>query len=147
MLSEWARYVGEKDQILHLGDVCMGAQGNRNRWYDLIARMPGEKFLILGNHDRVNDNFSRAGFIIVPEFVYRGIAFSHRPLTEDRYDDDGNDWHVNIHGHTHANDYTPEHDGILLGNRTYINVCVEHTDLKPRQLGTIFPVPKRKVDE
>lgn len=142
MLSEWVERVGREDQILHLGDVAIHRKAHPVRWLSIISYLPGEKFLILGNHD--NDKnlgiYEDAGFTIVPEFVYQGIAFSHRPVCEDRYDDEGNDWSVNIHGHTHSNEYNPEHDGILLGDRRYINVCVERTNLAPVRLGNIYPI-------
>jgi len=140
MLSEWIWRVGEHDQILHLGDVVVGRGGNPKRWLTVINRLPGEKFLIKGNHDKMRDSFyEAAGFTIVPEFVYKTVAFTHRPLTEDMYDDDGNEWTVNVHGHTHSNEYKPEHDGILLPGKVYKNVCVEHTELAPVQLGNVHP--------
>lgn len=141
MASEWIRRVGEEDQILHLGDVAFGKGGRIERWLDVIARLPGQKFLILGNHDDPGKyDYARAGFDIVPEFVHRGVAFSHRPVTKDRYDDEGNDWIVNIHGHTHSNEWNPDHDGIPLSDRSYLNVCVEHTGFAPVLLGNVYPI-------
>jgi len=140
MVGNWASRVGERDQILHLGDVSMGGTEVRQRWLNIIKRLPGEKYLLMGNHDKAKDDFAGAGFTVLEEFVTKGIAFSHRPATEDRYDEEGNDWVVNIHGHTHANVYDPAHDGILLKDRKYINVCVEHTNLSPVQLGQVYPL-------
>ena len=155
MLSEWARRVGERDQILHLGDVALGSNGNARRWLDVVRRMPGEKYLILGNHDNPSAlDFARAGFDIVPEFVHQGVAFSHRPIAPRAGYDDlhrrpfdaeehpllAEDWIVNIHGHTHANVWNPDHDGEPLTDRSYLNVCVEHTGYAPVQLGNVYPI-------
>jgi len=141
MMSNWIERVSDSDQILHLGDVVMGPRGAQERWIKIVSVLPGQKFLILGNHDKLPISaFERAGFTIVPEFVHQQIAFTHRPCLEDRYDDDGNDWKVNLHGHTHTNEWKPDHDGIPLGERTYINICVEHTDYYPVRLGNVYPI-------
>lgn len=146
MVSEWIRRVGEDDQILHLGDVTMGKRGNADRWLDVIGRLPGEKFLILGNHDDPEAlDYGRGGFTVIPEFVHKGVAFSHRPVAR-RTDPAtfsyllGEGWHTNIHGHVHNNVWTSEHDGAPLSARRYINVSVEKTGLAPVQLGNIYPV-------
>lgn len=138
MLSEWIKSVEEDDQILHLGDVFLGKQGNPARWASVLSRLPGEKFLILGNHDRAAKNlYYDAGFYIIPEFIHRGHAFTHRPVSVEHPAPSGN-WHTNIHGHTHANEHTVEHDGHLLDDKTYINICVEHTNYKPIRLGNVW---------
>lgn len=153
MLSEWAKRVGEDDQILHLGDVWMKA--SNWRWSAIIARLPGEKFLIKGNHDIVDDKFYEwAGFKIIDPFVAESnkgvkVAFTHVPVTPKMWELDlrytpteileGRAWDVNIHGHTHKNLHHPE-DGFRFEGKKYINVCVEHTNLAPIRLGDVLPV-------
>lgn len=160
MLSEWVRAVTDDDQILHMGDVFLGRGGNPKRWSDVLARMPGEKFLIKGNHDEIdNELYLKAGFTIVPEFIDRGVAFTHRPITNKfpvgsnvvpdkemtgpridalRAKQDEIGWHTNIHGHIHANPHHQE-DGSYDPTKTYINVCVEVMDYKPIHLGNLMP--------
>lgn len=140
MLSEWVRLVRENDQILHMGDVVMGKQGNPKKWAALISRMPGEKFLILGNHDKQNLTLYTdvMGFKIVKPFVRNGFAFTHEPISIDFPLKSDVGWHTNIHGHTHGNFINPDHDGLIYENKHYINVCVEVTNFKPVQLGTIW---------
>lgn len=139
MLSEWIKYVGEDDQILHLGDVFMGKDGNPARWAAVISRMPGDKYLILGNHDKANKSlYAQAGFKIVKPFCKYGFAFTHRPISLEWPHENLKDWHTNIHGHTHGNPHRQEHDGTFFIEKDYINVCVEVMDYKPRQLGTIW---------
>ena len=155
MASEWIRRVREEDQILHLGDVAFGRGGRIPRWLDVIGRLPGQKFLILGNHDDPSKyDYAKAGFDIVPEFIHEGVAFSHRPVARRMVFDDLHrrpfdaeesplldaDWLVNIHGHTHSNNWNPDHDGTPLGDRAYLNVCVEHTGLAPVRLGNVYPI-------
>lgn len=85
MMSNWIDRVGEDDCILHLGDVFLGNQGNPLRWAKIIARLPGRKFLILGNHDNAKAALYSeiAGFEIIPPFIHKGVAFSHRPVTPE----------------------------------------------------------------
>lgn len=138
MLSEWIRRVGEDDTILHLGDVFLGKGGNPARWADVLARMPGRKHVILGNHDKDPKLLERAGFAVVPEFEQDGYLFTHRPISMDDERLLGAlDWHTNVHGHTHANVWTPDHDGYAVPDKRYVNVCVEHTGLAPVQFWSV----------
>src|SRR6266487_4695306 len=69
MLGEWIRLVPEEAQILHLGDVFLGKQGNPARWALVCGRLPGVKFLIKGNHDKQKDSvYESAGFTIIDPF-------------------------------------------------------------------------------
>jgi calcineurin-like phosphoesterase family protein len=149
MLDNWIRRVPDGAVLLHLGDVFLGKQGNPERWARVISRMPGDKFLILGNHDKAKRRIYEevAGFEIVPPFIQNGVAFSHRPITpeypmydegtkRDVLDDVAAGWHTNVHGHTHSNAYRP--DGTFLEDKRYINVSVEVTDLAPVQLGNVL---------
>jgi calcineurin-like phosphoesterase family protein len=152
MLDNWIRRVPEGSQILHLGDVFLGKQGNPERWARVISRMPGEKFLILGNHDKAKLRIYTevAGFTVVPPFIHQGFAFTHRPITPEypmyceqtRTDLKPADyhlgWNVNFHGHVHSNEYRPEHDGTYMDDKRYVNLSVEMLDLAPRQLGSLL---------
>lgn len=161
MLAEWIKYVRPQDQILHLGDVAM--KGNLSRWQMILKWLPGEKFLIPGNHDGLGwDWYEEAGFQVISPFVDEtGVAFTHRPISQlfpylglteaevpiEWWADDINfrdgwsqGWHTNIHGHIHGNELGshPTHDGYD-PHKTYINLCVEVHDYRPRQLGSIAP--------
>lgn len=162
ILDKWIRFVRDEDQILHLGDVFMGKQGNPERWARVLSRMPGEKFLILGNHDFKKNSskhslYDLAGFEVIEPFIVNGFAFTHRPIAEDfphlgrsaaemgteygNYEAvDQSGWHTNIHGHTHGNLYEPGNKWAGPGywNHNYINVCVEMTSLGPVQLGQVW---------
>lgn len=155
MLSKWIDRVGEDDQLLHLGDLFMGKQGNPRRWAKVLERMPGQKFLMLGNHDKEKKSFYEDhGWTIVDPFLIVTnknvrVAFTHIPIHQwtlenrEKYVPTsvlaGERWDVNIHGHTHRNGHHPE-EGSPFEEKTYINVCVEVTDLAPVQLGSIFPL-------
>jgi calcineurin-like phosphoesterase family protein len=155
MLSNWAERVHEEDTILHLGDVFLGSRGNTGRWTSILRYMPGRKYLILGNHDGYGrEVYEEAGFTIIDPFIWKGVTFTHRPITKafpGHPEDDVlgvrsanlllDDWHTNIHGHIHGNTLETNHhqdDGDPLPNKKYVNVCVEVLDLGPRQVGSLI---------
>lgn len=131
MEKNWRQYVAKGEDILHLGDVHV--------WYDnaegavlkqaaeLIKSLPGNKYLIKGNHDKFKDEwYEDMGFTIIPDtwkLAYGGqvVYVSHHPETADL------DWHVNVHGHIHTNGYPPECDP----TKDYRNVSVEVVNYKP----------------
>lgn len=141
MLSEWVRLVREDDNILHLGDVFMGSKGNQQRWAMILSRMPGNKFLILGNHDRANmpELYETAGFTIIEPFVQDGVAFTHRPISPNSawaaiWE---GQWDKNVHGHIHLNGYQGEFGDNLIPGKFYVNLSIEATDFRPVQFGNI----------
>lgn len=148
MLSNWIERVRDEDQILHLGDVTMGAP---RRWEKIISRLPGEKFLMKGNHDDRDDRpYERSGFTIVKPFIWNPntepelrVAFTHEPIGT-KWSPGGfplDAWDVNVHGHIHQKvfgTYEPEYDGRPIEGKGYVNVCVEVMDFSPIQLGGLL---------
>jgi calcineurin-like phosphoesterase family protein len=128
MVKRWAKTVRPTDTILHLGDLFFGGQENFAWMRDeIMPQLPGQKYLILGNHDKRKIDYSALGFTVIKPFsiVYRGfdVTFSHYPKFVEHAK------HLHIHGHTHQNGYAQgERD--RYGN---INVCVEKTEYRPRR--------------
>lgn len=132
MQRNWWRTVSVDDTVLHLGDLTF-----KSRSYIPIARLPGKKYLILGNHDKKKSEwYGGEGFEVIKPFVWNKIAFTHYPLGAeiDTYDDNGDDWKINIHGHVHNNaPKYKEHSGKL-----WINVSVEMMNYTPTKLRDIL---------
>lgn len=145
MIAEWIRLVRPEDQILHLGDVFFN---NREKWKTIIRWLPGEKFLILGNHDKEGEQYYLdCGFTVIDPFIDNAgtpqnpniIAFTHHPETAIRQQVEHKGWHVNIHGHIHNNGYSLEHDGELYPYKQYINLSIEEVEgYRPVQLGNVL---------
>lgn len=141
MLSEWIDRVPEDGVVLHLGDVFMGSKGKARRWAKVLSRLPGRKYVIVGNHDENLQAIEQAGFETIPPFWQDGVWFTHEPLNmvmHARLEGDEAVWHTNVHGHVHANEWKDVHDGIPVPNKRYINACVEHLGLAPTQYGTLI---------
>jgi len=135
----WTSIVQENDDILHLGDVM---------WYkhdtpwdesrtlvDVVKSLPGNKFLVKGNHDnKSNDWWGEIGFTVLPKRVFynyegKRILFTHYPENNFIMH-----WDINIHGHIHNHGYEVKEEN----GRQFINVSVEVMGYAPVKLGDIL---------
>ena len=57
LIANWNNVVGEDDTVFHLGDFCLGGAAE---WTQVLNRLNGKIYLIMGNHDLKN---IRQGFI------------------------------------------------------------------------------------
>ncbi len=100
------------DTLIHLGDVCIGKDGEVHaKW---IEPLKCRKWLVLGNHDRKSKTwYGNHGWDVVTDEMWAGwngisILFTHRP----EFNKIG--WDLNIHGHLHntahrIDSYAAEH--------------------------------------
>lgn len=139
MLNHWKLNVRPEDTILHLGDLAVWYGPEEDYWLDAAADLPGQKFMLRGNHDKLKDKmYAGLGYTVIPEFVQeleikedlKRILFSHAPDVFRI-----GEWDVNIHGHIHNKDL----DTMLARtNRRYINVSIEMMNYKPVRLSDIL---------
>ena len=117
LLRNWRRCVGAGDTVICLGDVAHpGGLARRLLVLDL-AECPGDRLLVLGNHDRDVPALRRAGFHKTCRTALCAtdppLVLTHIPLLKVPAGA------VNVHGHLHrAAGPTNRH----------VNVSVEHTD-------------------
>ncbi|MDO4258308.1 MAG: metallophosphoesterase family protein [Actinomycetaceae bacterium] len=83
LIQRWFEMVTPKDTVYHLGDLALGSI---EKSMEIAASLPGKKYLIPGNHDRVSSTESRsrqeryrhlytdAGFEILPEQIEVDLA-------------------------------------------------------------------------
>lgn len=48
LIENWNNVVGKDDIVFNLGDFLFG---NKNKWKEIISKLNGHHYLILGNHD------------------------------------------------------------------------------------------------
>lgn len=126
----WKSIVQDDDTILHLGDLFF-----KKNVIDLSS-LPGNKYLIKGNHDHQKDEwYESIGFKVINErpqiTVNRQvIVFTHYPIPYE----DKSYWDINIHGHIHNHNYESK----KWSDKLYINVSVEVMDYAPVKLGEIL---------
>lgn len=122
-VDDWMSKVRPKDQVWLLGDLTGG--GYVDMTFSLLESLPGEKHLIIGNHDscfpghrdshRAMQKYYRV-FTSVQLHARRSIngtkvMVSHFPYSGDHTDGERhNQWRLPdygvpiIHGHTHSSD-------------------------------------------
>ena len=130
MLRNWLRLVKRDDVVLHLGDVIVW-YGSEFTWADKVKKLPGNKYLILGNHDKHFTNeawLKYADMTVIEPFQQNKVYFSHELQIEGT-------WEVNIHGHSH--NHAPFNTYMSFGS-LYYNASIEGMRYAPRRLGTIL---------
>lgn len=122
MRDRYMSLVKPSDKVTFLGDLTM----HRGKKYvvefiDYFRTLPGEKDLILGNHDHYDVGvYKEAGFrVIRASNMLDGILFTHYPVHQDSI---GFRAIGNAHGHIHEK---PSPTGL------YYNCCVEVNHYEP----------------
>lgn len=137
MIEEWTRLVPPDAVLLHLGDLAYRA--DFKEWEPILATLPGNKHLILGNHDKQSvDYYERCGFQVVAPFehVYGAhvLSFDHYPLEGKAFDGQ-----LHIHGHIHNSGYGWGPDTAGSPARVgHVNISIEMTKYRPVHLGTLL---------
>ena len=98
MIRRWNEVVSEQDRVYHLGDFC--SQGEE-RCRELLSRLNGHKYLIVGNHDLylTPQKWRELGFeecYDLPVILEQFFILSHEPLYVCRSMP-----YANLFGHVH----------------------------------------------
>lgn len=108
IIKRWNATVGKDDIVWNLGDFAFVKKHNSKLIAELVSKLNGHQYLILGNHDRRisrNMNFwYKMGFERVydkPVLFQDRYILSHEPLLTKHHLDLTNTDLRNIHGHTH----------------------------------------------
>lgn len=138
IIQQWRKTVKDDEPILHLGDLVIFFGPTRDMWADMAATLPGNKYLIRGNHDKEQDFYYEIrGFAVLPQFVKtidnKRIYFSHQPQDPEDFPRD-NFFDINIHGHMHGNTH---HEYPFPLDR-HMDVGVDVLGFAPVRLGDIL---------
>ena len=136
MLDKLAAVLKNNDKIYFLGDVAMD-----HKYIDELAKLPGTKILILGNHDNFKMSKYKNAFKRI--YAYRDVSnlfpkelgkqiVTHCPCHMETFYPHTNV--TNIHGHTHEK-IVRKDDGSI--DKRYINISVELTEYKPLHIDEI----------
>ena len=83
LIRRWNETVPEDGIVFHLGDFCMGGS---KEWNDIMYRLHGKIYLILGNHDMKNikQGFMQRFELVTQQMTIRvggqGIILNHNPF-------------------------------------------------------------------
>lgn len=109
MIEQWNQKVRKNDEVVILGDFSI-AKGEKTN--ELLHRLKGKKYLIVGNHDRfLNDKtFDRSLFKWIEPYMElndnkRKVILSHYPVFcyngQYRLNDQGEPKVYMLYGHVH----------------------------------------------
>lgn len=155
LMANWISAVDSSDEVWVLGDVAMG---RISETLPLIARLPGRKHLVPGNHDRCwpghhrlrpqdTQMYADVGFEIHPGMVEltlggRSVVACHFPIRGDSHDTDRFAEHRPqlgrgawlLHGHVHEKWRT---------NGRQLNVGVDVWDYGPVSEASLLDLIER----
>jgi len=150
LIENWNKVVSHGDTVIHLGDFFAGLKGRRKEAIELVAKLNGTKYLILGNHDHFTKNeFKEMGFKFVGDYLIKGnFLFTHYPaVVDEKYPHIGNEFSKKIfesndiltifHGHRHL----PNPNRTEFQN--HVNVGVDANNFTPIDLMELLK--KRKI--
>lgn len=130
MVKRWKQAIKDTDTILHLGDLFFG---HPDDFEEIAAELPGQKYLILGNHDKRKWDYGALGFTVIKPFTinYRGwkVSFNHYPQILDPELK-----RIHVHGHIHNNPYA--HGEV--SRPSNINASVEVMDYRPHRISRLL---------
>jgi calcineurin-like phosphoesterase family protein len=130
MARTWNYRVSESDEIYFLGDFAMGPGVDEAFIVDMLERLNGKKFIVLGNHDqpsrkhkmvglrRAADYFNNIAILSdIYELRFEGTNFvmSHYPMSDWNGKFHGS---IHLHGHQH-NQFSEEQAAIQVVDKRY----------------------------
>jgi len=106
LIENYNKTITPHDTVLWLGDCFFGSLSYMQ---DILQRLNGQKYLVLGGHDGSKTKMCKAGFSVVTDYCYLIVAkhlclATHRPFHEKNKECVGaklTKGMINIHGHTH----------------------------------------------
>ena len=109
MIEKWNEIVGENDETYIVGDFAIS---NKEKIKEILSKLNGKKYLIIGNHDTYSvQEYIHMGFAKVYDFPIILDEFwilSHNPMFMNETMP-----YVNIFGHIHNSplykDYSKQH--------------------------------------
>lgn len=132
MISKWNSVVQKRDEVVILGDFIMSKDVKRAK--EIILRLNGKKFMVLGNHDHVlrKTAFDTSLFKKMSDYMElhdnnRRVICSHYPIMcYNRQFDIVNDkaHSYMLHGHIHATCDQEYVDRFVIENRKRVRTIV-----------------------
>lgn len=134
LITNWNQTVGNEDIVFHLGDFCLGGAAE---WTQILDRLNGRIYLILGNHDLKNirqgfiGRFEHVAMQMRIEIGKKKIYLSHYPFLcfEGGYKTDV--WQLFGHVHTRHSNTCIDAGRLQFLYPTQYDVGVDNNDFTP----------------
>ena len=149
MIANWNRVVGENDIVFHLGDFCMGGS---TKWTNVLNRLNGKIYLIIGNHDMKNlkqscsDRFEKVAMQMYIEVDKQKIYLNHCPFLcyGGAYRDT---WQLFGHVHTNKNNTGIDAPRLEMLFPTQYDVGVDNNNFTPVSFEQVKAIIQKQVEQ
>lgn len=149
MIANWNRVVGENDIVFHLGDFCMGGSA---KWTNVLNRLNGKIYLIIGNHDMKNlkqscsDRFEKVAMQMYIEVDKQKIYLNHCPFLcyGGAYRDT---WQLFGHVHTNKNNTGIDAPRLEMLFPTQYDVGVDNNNFTPVSFEQVKAIIQKQVEQ
>lgn len=147
MIKQWNSKVTNNDIIYHLGDFAFI---NKEKTKEIVSKLNGKKYIILGNHDRGRNikYYYDCGFDKVydtPILIKEYFILSHEPIL---YNSINCPYH-NIFGHVHSNPsvytYTPYSTCVCVERHNYLPVSLFQIVKSAKKLHDLIDLGKSDI--
>lgn len=151
LIENWNRTVPDTATVFILGDFAFAT---KNQWRNILNRLTGKKYLILGNHDRETDIpeecFEAIADLVtlsykITDYEWKTFILSHRPILCWEGSNNGT---IMLYGHVHTSnnpevDETIDSELVKLMPKNSWDVGVDNNDYKPISLYEVL----HKIEE
>lgn len=123
MIQNWNKTIKNNDEVYILGDVAWGEPD------EYLKQLDGKKYLVKGNHDKIQSSEYLRWIKDYHEFKYIGIRFvlCHYPIEE---------WNGYFRGSIHLHGHQHNHIPVTADRR--IDVGVDANDFRPVSINKII---------
>ena len=149
LIANWNRVVGVDDIVFHLGDFCLGGSAE---WTNVLNRLNGKIYLIVGNHDMKNlrqSYYDRFEEIVMQKHIEIGkqkIYLNHCPFLcyGGAYKDT---WQLFGHVHTSKNNTGKDAYRLNMLFPTQYDVGVDNNNFTPVSFDQVKAIIQKQVEQ
>ena len=149
LIANWNRVVGVDDIVFHLGDFCLGGSAE---WTNVLNRLNGKIYLIVGNHDMKNlrqsyyDRFEEIVMQMHIEIGKQRIYLNHCPFLcyGGAYKDT---WQLFGHVHTSKNNTGKDASRLNMLFPTQYDVGVDNNNFTPVSFDQVKAIIQKRVEQ
>lgn len=149
LITNWNRVVGADDIVFHLGDFCLGGSAE---WTNVLNRLNGKIYLIVGNHDMKNlrqSYYDRFEEIVMQKHIEIGkqkIYLNHCPFLcyGGAYKDT---WQLFGHVHTSKNNTGKDASRLNMLFPTQYDVGVDNNNFTPVSFDQVKAIIQKQVEQ
>ena len=149
LIKNWNSVVGEDDIVFHLGDFCLGGSVE---WTDVLDKLNGKIYLIVGNHDIKNlrqgyrNRFEHISMQMHIEIGKQKIYLNHFPFLcfGGAYRET---WQ--LFGHVHTSEHNTGIDAprLTMLFPTQYDVGVDNNNFTPVSFYQVKAIIEKQIEE